>query len=332
MNTAVAHVVLLLTVTSDPSSEVVARAAVEALKAPFNQSLQVVLRLVAAAPDRPQAAALTAAAGADAVVVLTCTRPGCARADLRVAVGAEPTAERTVRFGSRDELAERGRAIGLLASTVLPDAWSRDGDAPTPAREAAPDAAAPVVPAMVDAEETSRPAPTPRWAFETTGGLFGGAANGVSEVGLTLAAQRALLGRLTARIALKLELGETPGETGVSRGVGAALGIGWTSAGLGNPGHFGIGARADAIALERRVRLNTDTQMAEGSALALGCDAVALVGLALSPGAALLAGVGAEILGNGAFGSGDKDDDRALRSAAPAQFRLITELGILARF
>jgi hypothetical protein len=342
MSAAAAHVVLLLTVTGDPSSEVVSRAAAASLAAPFVEPPRVVLRAVAASEARapgPTLERLGGADGADVVVVLACARPGCARATLRVSSGGAPPITKVVRFGPRDQLAERGRALGLLASTFLPDGWSRAAPAAgtsgaaepvagaTPAGRAA---APPAAPATIDAPLAPLPpAATPRWTFETSAGLFAGTSEGVSEAGLTLAAQRTLVGAWAARAALKLELGETPGDAATSRAVGGALGVAWSSAGLARPGHFGLAARADLVAVERKVKLNLATEVEQRSGAAVGGDAMAQVGFALSSGAALVAGLGAELLSQGPTVT---DLDDRVRGAAPPQFRVVGELGMWARF
>jgi hypothetical protein len=151
----------------------------------------------------------------------------------------------------------------------------------------------------------------------------------VSDLGLTLAIRRAVAGRWAARAALKLELGDLPGGGGTVRALGGGLGVGWTSAGLERPGHFGVGARADFIGVYRESRLSMTTETERFGSVALGADAMGLCGYALSPGAAVVAGAGAEAL----FTVGrSSDDDAALQRTTPSNVRFVAELGILARF
>jgi hypothetical protein len=329
MSVAVAHVVLLFAVANDPSSEIVARAAANSLATPFTASPAVVLRLVPQPPAHSRVDALTRETKADAVIFLTCARAGCASASLRAnGAGEQPTSQK-LRFAPRDDLAQRGRAIGLLASTLLPAGWSRIGSAPDSAKNTEPGAPPPVA-LVPDIDANAVPASAPPWAFETAAAVFAGTSGGLSDFGLTLAAERVLAGRWAARIALKLELGETPEDTGTLRGVGAALGVMWTSPSLARPRHFGVGARADAVAMGRQVRLNT-TETNEQSSLSLGADAVGLVGYSLSPSATLLGGLGAEILAGGPSVS-DDDDPMPRRRASPSRFRIVAEIGLLARF
>jgi hypothetical protein len=156
-----------------------------------------------------------------------------------------------------------------------------------------------------------------------------------SDFGLTLGMRTAIVGGLAARLAAKLELGDLPGGGGSDRGYGGALGLGWTSAGLERPGHFGVGARADFVILYRR--LHADSVVVEMmttavnlQALGIGGDAVGFVGYALSPTTAITAGVGAELLAT-LLGSGTSDDLK-LGASAPNELRWMAEIGVLARF
>jgi hypothetical protein len=323
------HVVLLLAVSADPSSAAVSRAAADALAAPFTQPPQVVLRTLPAAPATTEVAALARDAKADAIVILSCSGRGCASAEVRVEGGSvEPTA-RSVRFGERDALGERGRAIGLLASTLLPEGWSRSEPAAAPPPET-PRASAADTPAAVAIGTSAALARPDRWGVDATAALLAGTSDGVSTFGLTIAARRRLTGGWAARAGLKLELGDMPGDSGSARAAGAIAGIQWTSPGLERPGEVGFGARADVIALGRRLRRSMpadpdDTSLAD---LVLGGDAVGIVGLALSPHAAVVADAGFEVLGRVA---GEGGDDAGLTPDPPA-FRLVVELGIVARF
>jgi hypothetical protein len=176
-----------------------------------------------------------------------------------------------------------------------------------------------------------------RWAIETAATLFTAPSGGPSDFGLALGARRAIAGGLAARLAAKLELGDLPANGGANRGFGGALGLGWTSAGLERPRHFGWGARADFVMLYRRMRLdNVPVEEMPGTlisvtltSLGLGGDAVGFVGYALSAGTALTAGVGAEMLWSVA---GRSDDDVKLANHAPSDLRWIAEIGVLARF
>jgi hypothetical protein len=329
MAVAPMHVVLLLAVSADPSSTAVSRAAADALAVPFTEPPHVVLRTLPAAPTPTDLAALAREAKADAIVILSCAGKGCATAEVRVeGGGVEPTA-RSVRFGERDALGERGRAIGLLASTLLPEGWSRTAVGAAPAAPAPPAPAAAV--ATVAAIGSTGPPVRPgRWSADTAAALLTNTSGNVSDFGLTLAARRHLAGGWAIRAGLKLELGDLPGEAGSVRSAGALAGVEWTSPGLERPRELGFGARADVIALGRQVRptMPIDADDASLSDLALGGDAVGLLGLALSPHAVVVAGAGVEVLGRVAGRGGD---DAAVAPEPPA-FRLLVELGFRARF
>ena len=330
MSVAATHVVLLLAVAADPSAKIVSRAVVDPLAAPFVDPPRVVLREVATPPLALAAERLMREAKADAVVILTCAGAGCERADVQVTDDVGRTVARALAFSRDDDLAERGRAVGLLASTLLPDGWTR-----LPPGGTAPSAAAAALPVAVVTPAASPP-PKARWAIETTASLLTAPSAKPSGFGLTLGVRSAIAGGVAVRLAAKLELGDLPGGGGSDRGYGGALGLGWTSAGLERPGHFGAGARADFVLLYRR--LHADSVLAENGTmvpldtqvLGIGGDAVGFVGYALSPATALTAGVGAELLAT-LVGAGSSDDVR-LGSSAPNRLRWMGEVGVLARF
>jgi len=333
VSVAATHVVLLLAVAADPSAKIVSRAVVDPLAAPFVDPPRVVLREVATPPLALAAERLMREAKADVVVILTCAGAGCERADVQVTDDVGRTVARALAFSRDDDLAERGRAVGLLASTLLPDGWTRlpPGEPPP---KAAPAVASPV--AVAAPPGGPSPPPRSRFAIETTAALLAAPAGTPSDFGLAIGVRSGIAGGLAARMAAKLELGDLPGGGGSDRGYGGALGLGWTSAGLERPGHFGAGARADFVLLYRR--LHADSVLAENGTmvpldtqvLGIGGDAVGFVGYALSPATALTAGVGAELLAT-LVGAGSSDDVR-LGSSAPNRLRWMGEVGVLARF
>jgi hypothetical protein len=263
-------------------------------------------------------------------VILTCAGAGCERAEVRVTDEVGRTVTRSLSFSREDELGERGRAVGLLASTLLPDGWTRlpPGES---APGAGPVAAAPVVVTVPSASA----APRARFAIETGAALLTAPSAKPSDFGLSLGIRSTIIGGLAARLAAKLELGDLPGGGGSDRGYGGEIGLGWTSAGLDRPRHFGVGARADFIVLYRQ--LHADNVPGETGPVSLnlkgvgiGGDAVGFVGYAFSPATAITAGLGAEVLAT-VLGSGTSDDVR-LGSSAPNELRWVGEVGVLARF
>jgi hypothetical protein len=329
VSVAATHVVLLLAVAADPSAKVVSRAVVDPLAAPFVERPQVVLRELSELPAGPATEKLMREAKADAVVILTCAGAGCERADVRVTDDVGRTATRSLAFSRDDDLAERGRAVGLLASTLLPDGWTR-----LPPGGTAPSAAAAALPVAVVTPAASPP-PKARWAIETTASLLTAPSAKPSGFGLTLGVRSAIAGGVAVRLAAKLELGDLPGNGGSDRSYGGAFGLGWTSASLERPGHFGAGARADFVLLYRRlhadaVMVDTMVTSVNLQALGIGGDAVGFVGYALSSATVLTAGFGAELLAT-LLGSGTSDDVR-LGSSAPNELRWMAEVGVLARF
>jgi hypothetical protein len=329
--TAVAHVVLLLAIARDPASESIAQLTAKAASTPFVEPPRIELRVVSRPPSPGEIKALAHDTAAEEVVVMTCSARGCGRAELRAGeTGDGPS--RTIHFEPVDEPSERGRALGLLVSTLLPDGWSRLPPAPAVATTAtSPEGIA--VPAVAAVAPAVASAANERWGVETQIALLLGSAGAISDGGLTLTLHRRLGGGWSTRAGFKFELGDLPVAGGTSKAVGAVLGVGWNSASLSKPHHFGFGLRADLVALTRFERFNAiDNGLAETESrqmLALGGDATALVGFSVAERTAIFAGVGAEYVPDVTTLAGEADD---LQHATLSSFRVTLQVGVLSRF
>ena len=330
--TGVAHVVLLLAIARDPASESVAQLTAKAAATPFVEPPRIALRIVARPPSADELKALARETGAEEVVAMTCAARGCGRAELRAgATGEGPS--RTIRFEPVDEPSERGRALGLLVSTLLPDGWSRVHPAPeAPGRAVASDGAA--VPGI--AVSAAAGAATARWGVETDIALLLGNASDISDGGIALTLHRRLSDGWSTRAGLKFELGDLPVAGGTSKAVGAVLGLAWNSASLSRPHQFGFGLRADLLALARFERFSGLDEMNHPEVetrqmLALGAELTALGGFSIAERTAVFLGVGGELLPDATRmgGSGDLDD---LQAAPPHPLRLTFQVGVLSRF
>jgi hypothetical protein len=334
---ATAHIVLLLAIARDPASETIAHLTAKAAATPFVEPPRIELRIVPRPPTPGEIDTLAHETAAERVVVMTCTARGCGRAELHATGEGGEGLSRAIHFEPVDEPTERGRALGLLVSTLLPDGWSRIQPAPDPAATATASTAAAAVPAIAAVAPTASSAASARWGLETEIALLMGSPGDVSDGGITLTLNRHLAGGWATRAGLKFELGDLPIAGGTSKALGAVLGVGWTSASLSQPHRFGFGARADLLGLARFERLSViDDGMNEVESrdmLALGADVMALVGFSLAERTSVLAGVGGEYLSDVTkIGGGQWDDAPVAGGGSPHPFRLTFQVGVLSRF
>jgi hypothetical protein len=329
--TAVAHVVLLLAIARDPASESIAQLTAKAASTPFVEPPRIELRIVSRPPSPAEIKALARETAAEQVVVMTCSGRGCGRAELRAGEAGDGPS-RTIRFEPVDEPNERGRALGLLVSTLLPDGWSRVQPAPGEAATATPREGG-AVPALATVAPAAAGSAAEHWGVETEIALLLGSGGSISDGGITLTLHRRLGGGWATRAGFKFELGDLPVAGGTSKSVGAVLGVAWNSASLSRPHRFGFGVRADLLALARFERVNVvDNGMNETEAhqmLALGADLTALVGFSVAERTAVFAGLGGEYLPDVTkIGGGEWDDG----GSGPRPFRLMLQVGVLSRF
>jgi len=325
--------VLLLAIARDPASESVAQLTAKAAATPFVEPPRIALRIVSRPPSADELKALARETGAEEVVVMTCAARGCGRAELRAGTTGDGPS-RTIRFEPVDEPSERGRALGLLVSTLLPDGWSRVQPAPeAPGKAVASDGAA--VPGIAVTAAAAAAGAT-RWGVETDIALLLGNASDISDGGITLTVHRRLSDGWSTRAGLKFELGDLPVAGGTSKAVGAVLGVAWNSASLSRPHHFGFGLRADLLALARFERFSgldetNHLEIETRQMLALGAQLTALGGFSIAERTSVFLGVGGELLPDVTRmgGSGDLED---LQAGPPHPLRLTFQVGVLSRF
>ncbi len=314
MTPATAQLVLLLTVIHDPSDRTIAQAAAGALAAAFVEPPGLVIREVGEAPGENRLGELLRNSGAQAAVSIACERAGCTRVTVQVVRRDGRSFTRVLRFDSRDRMEERGRTVGLLASTLLPDDWNRRGPGAGAAGEVPP-VAPPVSPDDC------------RWTGEVGLTLFVPTAGVRGDVALLGAVRRRFGTGWEAGALARFERGGLETEPGDFFGAGAGLAGAWSSAGWAVPGRFGYGARLDLLAIRRHLRHEEPDEVETHDYWALGAQLSAVGGYALSPATTLLAAVGIEtlphIIANAEHGNA---------AERLSQYRLSFGLGISTRF
>jgi hypothetical protein len=316
MASATTQLVLLLAVVHDPSDRVVTRAAAEALVTPFVEAPALVVREAVHTPGPKPLAALLGESTAQAAVVIACETAGCARVTLTVLRDDAQSFTRTLRFGPRDALPERGRAVGLLASTLLPEKWSRHLDQA---------AAAP--PTTVAAPTAQPGAPPPRWTAQAGLVYFVPTAVVRADVALLASLRRRFGGGWEAGATARVERGGLEMEPGDFLGAAAGLTGAWLSPGWQERGRFGFGARLDLLAIRRQLRHDEVIQIELHDYWALGADVAALAGYGVTNAFTLVAAVGIESI---PFAFGDEEHTRAAERLSDERVHL--ELGLTGRF
>jgi hypothetical protein len=351
MNAAAVHVILFVTTTAAPADDVTG-AAIDAMAATFEQSLEVVAGRVVNPSLVAPIVELERQTRAEMAVVLTCPESSCAYATIEIIRRGGERESQSLRFGAADSPGERGRAIGLLASTLLPPDWGRNAGSQRPgASEPGTFAKSPPDTPPTAPSETSRAkaaddkiadgpssaATVPAgstvasfspeehgWATQVSLDALTGISR-PSAVGLTLGLERGVGFGWAARMAFKVETTDLDDFPSAIEGVGAALGVAWATASLRREGHFGLGARADAVAVRRHAQQGDEAAPGDPVYWALGGDVLGLAGYAMNDHTALTLGAGAEL----AHGS----PDRVVLGRSPiSPLQLVFELGIQSRF
>ena len=300
------------------------------------------VRVAPAVPPDVEVAGDAAKIGAAAVVILSWHDASLLTTEARVFVAAPEDGvshwiTRTIVFSARDLPAERGRALGLVITSVLDESW---GIAPL-ARVEQP---APVLPPSKEAAKienqpasvTTQPGPVespeapPRWALEanvTT--AFARAGDADDAIGGMVGLRRSLSARWALRAGLGFRVADVDGADATARTVLGALGVVWTSSGWERLHALGFGARADLLCVHQAIQRGEGGQnssQTEGY-WSLGGDLLAQIGYGLSPGTALLLGAGVEELLTEAdvYVGGEP-------AATIPHAQLVLELGVLSRF
>jgi hypothetical protein len=310
-----AHLVVLLAVVHTPADRVVAEAAAQALVAPFIEPPRLIVRTTEQPPGAKRLAGLLREGDVQAVVAIACEGPGCSRVTLEVRRRDGQSLTRVLRFDARDDLAQRGRAVGLLASTLLPEDWERRGADSPPAP-------------VVAAAAPPPPLPSERlWTAQATGLFFVPTATVRADLGLFAAVRRHLFGGLEAGAALRLERGGLETEPGDFFGAAAGLSAAWLSSSWRTEGRFRYGARLDLLALRRRLRHEEPTEVELHDYWAFGADLGLLAGYGLSTRTTLVAGIGLESF---PFTIAIPEHDRAAHRLS--QYRVMFDLGVFFGF
>jgi hypothetical protein len=337
-----APLVLLIAVTTNPAGISMARDAASACLESMPAGAKSLVRLAAAVPPDVEVAGDAAKIGAAAVVILSWHDSSLLTTEARVFVAAPQDGvshwiTRTIVFSARDLPAERGRALGLVITSVLDESW---GIAPV-ARVEQP---APVLPPPKEAAKienqpasvTTQPGPVesaeapPRWALEANVTTAAGHWGDVDDsIGGMIGLRRSIATRWALRAGLGFRAADVDGADATGRTVLGAVGVAWMSAALERPHAFGFGARADLLGVHEAIQRGEGDQSSSRTEgyWSLGGDLLAQVGYGLSQGTALLVGGGVEELLTAAdvYVAGQP-------AATIPHTQLVLELGVLSRF
>jgi hypothetical protein len=312
---ATTQLVLLLAVVHDPSDREVTKAAAAALVTPFVEAPRLLVRETARAPSAKGFSELLGESEAQAAVLIACEAAGCARVTLTVVRKDDGRSfTRTLRFGPRDALPERGRAVGLLASTLLPGAWTRHVD----------QAAAP--PATVAAGSAPAVAPL-RWTAQAGLAYFVPTAVVRADFALLASLRWRFGAGWEAGATARVERGGLEVEPGDFLGAAAGLSGAWLSPGWQERGRFGFGGRLDLLAIRRQLRHDETIQIELHDYWALGADLSALLGYGVTSAFTAVAAVGVESIPV-AFG----DEEHTSAAGRLSDERVHLELGLTGRF
>jgi opacity protein-like surface antigen len=312
---------------------------------PMPAGAKSVVRVAPAVPPDVEVVGDAGKLGAAAAVIVSWPDASLLTTEVRVFVvapenGASRWMARTIVFSARDLPAERGRALGLVIASILDESWGiapvAKAEPPVVAtRGEGPKTQQPVQP-VVPLAVATRPGATesaeapPRWALEanvtTATGQWGDADD---SIGGMVALRRSLSTRWALRAGLGFRVADVDGADATARTVVGAAGLVWTSAGFERSHAFGYGARADLLVAHASVQRGDGSSSSSQteSYWSLGGDLLGQVGYGLSPGTALLAGVGVEEL----LTAGDIYVGGQPAATIP-HTQLVLEVGVLSRF
>jgi hypothetical protein len=327
-----ATVVLFIFVSHSPASrppDGVVAACVRALP----EGARPLVRAASAAPADDALAADAAAAGAGTAVVVTWEDPSLLAAQVRVLTGlpAHPRwSSRRLSFDTADQAPERDRALGLVIASMI-DEGAEAAPAPRPPPVPVvppPPAAAP--PTIVRSRPVGPSDQGPRWALDAN--VVTAVEKGADlddTIGGAVGLRRALPYDLAVRVGLMFRVTERDSRDIRTSAQMVALGLAWAVRRPARTWALGLGLRADLLAVQETVRFADDGVGGadEQAFRSLGADLLAEVGLGLSADAALLLGLGGEMM----FTTADLRLGNDLAAMLPRS-RLVTQLGVMARF
>jgi opacity protein-like surface antigen len=339
--------VLLIAVTTNPGAISMARDAATACLEALPAGAKSAVRVAPAASPDVDVVGDAAKIGAAAAVILSWHDASLLTTEVRVFVaspedGVSHWMARTMVFSARDLPAERGRALGLVIASVLDASWgiAPVDRSPPPTAAVTPPKAAPktqppaqpVEPVSVANQPgamESGEAP-PRWALEADVTTATGHWGDVDDsIGGMVALRRSLSTRWALRAGLGFRVADVDGADATARTVVGAAGLVWMSAGFERSHTFGYGARANLLVAHASVQRGDGSSSSSQteSYWSLGGDLLGQVGYGLSPGTALLAGVGVEEL----LTAGDIYVGGQPAATIP-HTQLVLEVGVLSRF
>ena len=308
---------MLIAVVHNSVERAVIRAAMEALVAPFVEAPHLIVRDATTDPSPSRLFEILAETPeAQAAVTIACEDPTCTGMVVNVTRSDGQFSMRALKFRPKDALAERGRGAGLIASTLLPENWSRRGEEPSlPVVEAS---LPPALGQVVDAH----------WAAQATAAFFVPTRAYFADIGFQMSLRRRIGIAWQAGAMLRAEQGWLNGSySGDFSGIGGGPSVAWCSTGLNNARGFGFGARIELLAIFRRLRHDEPEGVEYHDHWAIGGQTALLVGYSLSSSTKILAAGGFEYL---AVAFIDEEDARPAR-LLPAR-RLVTEVGIAMQF
>jgi hypothetical protein len=244
-----AALTLLVLIASGDANGPVVTSLSRAVREALGPEAEITIREVARVPGDDEAIALGRELHANAVIELIWKDAEHRRATLHF--HAEPASsrwtDREVGFDAKDADGERGRMIGFALASMLPE--RRESLLPPPPF---------LVPPPMPSDEPEPPAPAPkgevlRWfgaVDVAASGSLGGDATGI---GAALAARWDFAPKLSLRLAGGLRSGNVTAADADSLIFDAAAGLVWRAVRATTTSGFGIGVRADALAIQYRL-------------------------------------------------------------------------------
>ena len=243
-----AALTLLVLIASGDAQGPVATSLVRAVREALGADAEIVIREVPRLPSDEEAITLARDVRANAVIELIWKDPEHRRATLHF--HAEPTSsrwtDREIGFDATDADAERGRMIGFAVASMLPER----------AELFPPPAPLLVVPNGPEERKPLAPAPTGEilrglGAVDVAAaGCLGGDATGIGGV---LAARWDFASTVSLRFAGAIRSGQVTAADASSLIFNGAVGLAWRVVPATTTRSFGIGIRADVLAIRYRL-------------------------------------------------------------------------------
>lgn len=315
-----ATAVILIMIAHGPVGRAVTRAVAASLVSPFVEAPKLIVKEAKTDPSsRHLVGVLAENHEAEAAVFIACATTACSQLKVRVVRKDGRSVTQSLRFRSSDSPAERGRAAGLLASSLLPEEWSRrDDKVPDRLEDKMPEA--PVIPEMTSVRS---------WSAQVAAAYYLPMAGIYADFGLQVGLMRRIGSGFEVGFMGRVEQGTMEGGfyDGSFYGYGGGPGIVWRNAGWDTPGKIGYGARLEGRIVHRDIR-HPESDGVEGHDYwGLGAQLSLIGGYALSPSISLTMGLGIEYL---RVDWANEEDDPVARLLDKRRFT--SEVGICTRF